>query len=226
MVQTALPELGEFFVESPTNAADLGLGDPRRCTERLDQVVHLAGRDAVDVGLHHHRIEGPVDAPPALEEGGEEAAFAELGDRELEVTRRCGEQAGPVPVALGDAVLAPLVGSRSDQGCGLGLDQLLEDPLEAGPDPLVEFTCFERVEQRGQVRLSKGHRCSPLVFWLEHVEDHAGGPSMWWTLTDLHHYWGRPLAVLVVSSAQLILSRPRYQSDSATLTSDSKSETA
>ena len=30
------------------------------------------------------------------------------------------------------------------------------------------------------------------MFLPEHVEDHAGGPYKWWTLTDLHHYWGRP----------------------------------
>ena len=32
------------------------------------------------------------------------------------------------------------------------------------------------------------------MFLPEHVEDHAGGPYKWWTLTDLHHYWGRPRA--------------------------------
>ena len=33
---------------------------------------------------------------------------------------------------------------------------------------------------------------SSRVFWQEHDELHAGGPYKWWTLTDLHHYWGRP----------------------------------
>ena len=69
-----------------------------------------------------------------------------------------------MPVALGEPVLGSLVAPGSDHGGRLGLDELLEDPFEAGADPLVEFARFERAEQLGQVRLGKGtvfsSRCS------------------------------------------------------------------
>ena len=64
-------EGGHLFVEPRAGARYLGLGDPRRRPERLDQVVELAGRDAVDIGLHHHRVERSVDAASALEDLGE-----------------------------------------------------------------------------------------------------------------------------------------------------------
>ena len=44
----------------------------------------LRVRHAVDVGLHDHRPQGPVDAPARLEQGREEAALAQLGDPQLE----------------------------------------------------------------------------------------------------------------------------------------------
>ena len=53
--------------------------------EGLDQVVDRPGGDPVDVGLHDHGVEGLVDAPAGLEDGGEEAALAELGDGQLHV---------------------------------------------------------------------------------------------------------------------------------------------
>ena len=40
--------------------------------QRRDQVVDLAGRDPVHVGLHDHGEQGPVDPAAALEERGEE----------------------------------------------------------------------------------------------------------------------------------------------------------
>ncbi len=43
--------------------ADFGLGDPGPA-ESDDEVVDGAGGHAVDVGLHHHRVEGLVDPPP------------------------------------------------------------------------------------------------------------------------------------------------------------------
>ena len=45
-----------------------------------DQFVHAAGRHPVDVGLHHHRVQGLVDPPPRRQDAGEERPGAQLGN--------------------------------------------------------------------------------------------------------------------------------------------------
>jgi hypothetical protein len=41
----------------------------------------------VDVGLHHHRQQRPVDPAAGLQQGGEEGPLAQLGDLELDIAR-------------------------------------------------------------------------------------------------------------------------------------------
>ena len=60
------------------SATHLALGDPAGDAERLDEVVDLAGRHAVHVGLHHHREQRPVDAPAPLQQRREERALPQL----------------------------------------------------------------------------------------------------------------------------------------------------
>ena len=62
------PEGLELGVELSADPRDLGLGDPGLEPESGHEVVDLAGRDPVHVGLHDHGEEGPVDAPAALED--------------------------------------------------------------------------------------------------------------------------------------------------------------
>src|SRR3954453_21258634 len=57
VVQPAGPERGDDLVEAGADPGHLGLGDPGVDAQRGDQVVDAAGRDAADVGLHHHRIQ-------------------------------------------------------------------------------------------------------------------------------------------------------------------------
>ncbi len=64
LAQVAGVERGHVGVQLRADPRDLGLGDPRLGTQRGHQVVDLAGRDAVHVGLHHHRVQGHVDRPP------------------------------------------------------------------------------------------------------------------------------------------------------------------
>jgi hypothetical protein len=74
----------------------------------------------VDVGLHHHRPQGPIDAATALEDRREEAPLAQLGHAQLDVSGLGREQSRPGPVALVAAGLGQL-----------GLDEGLEDELQA-----------------------------------------------------------------------------------------------
>ena len=158
MIEGPVPELLELLVERRADAAHLGLGDARGRSERLYQVIDLSGGHPVHVGLHDHGVQSPVDAPAALEERGEERPLPQLGDPQLHVAGRGGQEPGPVPVALGVAVLGALVASSPDRGCGLSLDELLEDPLKRAPDAFCELARLDRVEQFGQVRLGEGHR--------------------------------------------------------------------
>ena len=76
---------------------DLALGDAAHA-HGLDQVIDRAGRDALDVGLLDHRGQRLLGHPPRLQEAGEVAALAQLGDAQL-------DRAGPgLPVAVAVAV--------------------------------------------------------------------------------------------------------------------------
>ena len=81
------PEGPQLLVELGTDAADLGLGDPGLESECGHQVVDLPRRHSVDVSLHDHGEQGPVDPTPTLEDGREEAALAELWDLQVDVSR-------------------------------------------------------------------------------------------------------------------------------------------
>ena len=163
VVEGAVSELLELLVEPRKDPAHLGLGDPRGHPEGLHQLVDPPRRDPLDVGLHDHGEQGPVDAPAALKEAWEEASRPELRDPELHVPGRGGQQAPPVAVSLGGALLGALVAAGADPGRGLGLDELLEDPLQAGSDALGQLAGLDGLEQLGQVKLGEGHRWPPLV---------------------------------------------------------------
>jgi hypothetical protein len=163
---------------------------PLAAPRAFDQVVDLAGGDAVHVGLHHHRVQGPVDPPAPLQQRREEAALAQLRDRQLDVPRRGRDQLRAMPVALRRASLGALMRAGADDRGRFRFDQLLQDPLQRGADRVGHLPGLERGEQFGQVRLAEGHR------WLllrepgkEHVEDHAGGPPAGGPY-DLHHLTG------------------------------------
>jgi hypothetical protein len=129
VVQLTAPEGVQLFVQVRADPGDLALGYPSVRAECLDQVVDRPGVDAVDVGFHDHRVEGLVDAPPALQQAGEEAPGPQFRDRKLEAAGLRGHRFLPVTVAPGGAgagVFAPL---GADLCGGLGLDQFLQQPL-------------------------------------------------------------------------------------------------
>jgi hypothetical protein len=111
-------EGSELPVELGTDPADLGLGDTGLEAEGGYQVVDLPGRNPVHVGLDDHGEQGPVDATTALQDGGEEAALAELRDLQVHVSGFCRQQPITGPVALGGPGAGPLKSLGSDLGGG------------------------------------------------------------------------------------------------------------
>ncbi len=57
---------------------------------------------------------------------GQEAARAQIGDQQLQITHLGGEAAGPVAVAIAEPFLAALIPARTEYGGDLQLDQLLQ----------------------------------------------------------------------------------------------------
>jgi hypothetical protein len=104
--QRPVAEGTHVLVELGADARDLGLADAGVDAQGLHEVVDLARRDAVGVGLHHDRPQGTVDAPARLQERGEERSGAQLGDPQLQIAGLGREQ----PVAVAVAVGRPLSG--------------------------------------------------------------------------------------------------------------------
>lgn len=134
VVQGPGTERGQLAVQVLADPRDLALGYPGVRAEGLDQVVDRPRGHAVHVSLHDDRVQGLVDAAASLQQGGEEAARPELGDREVQIAGLGAERLVAVAVAKRSARLGVLVPLRADPDCGLGLDQLLEHPLGHVPD--------------------------------------------------------------------------------------------
>jgi hypothetical protein len=78
------PEEGpHLLVEGLADPRDLGLGDPV-ASERPDQVIDLAGRDPLHVGLHDDRVQCLLRPPTRLQQRGEVGTGGELRDLELD----------------------------------------------------------------------------------------------------------------------------------------------
>src|SRR5918994_863279 len=158
MLEWPVPERVEGAVELGADPRDLALADAGADPEGLHQVIDLAGAHTVDVGLHHHREQGPVDPPAPLQQRREARPSAQLRDLQLDITSRCRQQPRTVTIALGRAAVGPLVRVGADHQGGFGLDQLLENPLQRRADGVGHLAGLQRGEQVGQVRLGEGHR--------------------------------------------------------------------
>ena len=102
------------LVDLGAEPADLALGDAVHA-HSADQVVHRAGRDALDVGFLDDRGQRPLSGAPGLQEGGEVAAAPELRNAQFHSTGAGVSVALAVTDALVDAALAALAmgGRRS-----------------------------------------------------------------------------------------------------------------
>ena len=115
VVQGAGAERADHLIEPGADPGHLGLGDPGSPPRATTRSSTRAGGDPVDVGLHHHRVQGLVDPPPRLQDGREERALAQLRDPQLR-RRRPGWSAtcGRDPLRSVDAVLGAFVAVGAD----------------------------------------------------------------------------------------------------------------
>ena len=173
-------ERADDLVEAGADPGHLGLGDPGVDAHRRDQVVHGAGRDAVDVGLHHHRVQGLVDAPSGFEDRREERALAELGDPQLDVTGLGRQHPRPVTVAFGDPGVGAFVAVRRRSARSpRPRSAPATPPATDVTDQIHAVTGTERIQQLGQGRLGQGHRWFSFSACLVvHTEDPADGPYL------------------------------------------------
>jgi hypothetical protein len=67
-----------------------------------------------------------------------------------------------MPIALGQPSLGALMGSGTDHGRELSLDERLVDRLGGLTDPIIDLRNLECVQDLQQCRLIKGHRACVL----------------------------------------------------------------
>ena len=129
-VATALQRPGQkglhLGIDVLTNATHLRLGDAALGTQGGHQGINLAGGDAVDVGLHDHGEQGLIHPAAGLEDRGQETAGPQFGDQQVEIPHLGGEGAGPVAVAIPQALVGALMALSTKEGGNLQLDQLLQ----------------------------------------------------------------------------------------------------
>ena len=125
-IEGPLQEGLDLGIKALADAAHLRAGDTSIRADRGDQGVDLPGGDALDPGLHVHRVEGLIDPPPGLEDRREEAPRAEFGDREGDVAHLGGEQARSTAVAVAEPFVGELMALGTEHGGNLQLDQLLQ----------------------------------------------------------------------------------------------------
>ena len=178
MAEGAGSEGGHLLVQAPTDPGHLRGRDARGRPQGGHQVVDLAGGDPVHVGLHDHGEQGPVDAPAPLQDRGEEAALAQLGDLQVDVAGLGGEQALPGAVAPGAALLGALVAGGTDALGRLGLDQRLEHQLHALADHIDVSAGANRVQQVGKVGVGQGHRGPPRLSLVVQPKIPGGPPRV------------------------------------------------
>jgi hypothetical protein len=109
-------------------------------------VIDRRGRDTVDVGLHHHRVHRLVDPPARLQDAREEAALAQLGDAQLDVTGLDRQQPRPGTVAFGHPAIGALIPSGTDLLGRFGLDQLFQHQLHRVTDHIGGYAGTERLQ--------------------------------------------------------------------------------
>ena len=132
-LQRPLEEALDLAVDLAAQPRHLALGDARH-PHRLHQVVHRAGRHALDVSLLDHRGQRLLGHPPWLQEAGEVAPFPQLRDFQLD--RAGAGLPDPVPVAV--AVVDPLRRALAVSRAGQPLHLERHQPLGRKADHLAK----------------------------------------------------------------------------------------
>ncbi len=161
MAQRHGPEGGHLAVEGGADARHLRLADARRRPQRRHQIVHLAGRHPMHVGLHHHRKQRPVDPATSLQDRRKETAVTQLGNTQLHTTSLGGQQPFPAPIPPIRSPLCSLVTLGADHLHRLGLDQRLQHQLHPLTHHVQITASTNRVQKVMHVRLRQGHRAPP-----------------------------------------------------------------
>ena len=151
--EVPVAERTDFMVEILTDPGYLGLRNPGIRAEGLDQVIDLAGGNTVQVGLHHHRVQGLVHPAAALQQGREKRAGTQLGDLQVQIPRSGRQRPGPGPVALGGARLGALERGSTNERGRLRLDELLIQGFSRGTNPIGNIGEFQLSKQIKQGRL-------------------------------------------------------------------------
>jgi hypothetical protein len=130
--------------------------DCNRQPKGSDQAVDLAGRDAVQVGLHQHCNLRLIDPSAPFYQAGENDPARSFGIRSSKSPAVVDSTPGPVAVALRQPLRDALVGGGADHGGGLGLDEGLVDGLGSLADAVVrDRKCVQDLQQ---CSLVKGQR--------------------------------------------------------------------
>src|SRR5664280_1287046 len=196
----AIQEGADPLVELAAQPADLALGDAAHA-ERLDQLIHRAGGDALDVGLLNHGGEGLLGRAPRLQELGEVAALAQLGDLQLDTA------GARVPRSLAVAVAAvqPLGGLLVVAGTAALLDVELHQALGHELHHLAQHVDVgSLLGELGKCHSGGGHRVFP--------SDQGGWiapqpyPGSRWPPRS-----GRPAAVRQAASGYALRASPRTE---------------
>jgi hypothetical protein len=138
----------------------------------LDQPVDPPGADAVDVGLLHDGDQGLLGPPARLQEAGEVGALAQPGDRQLQLAHARVPPAGPVAVAVGEALGGALAELGADLRGDLGFHQLGGHPRRAVAQHVGVLVNQQLVGELGGGHPGRvGHRGSPFVALREQIDD-------------------------------------------------------
>ena len=79
LLQGPVQEGLHLDVDVGADAAHLGFGDAALDAQSRHQRIHLAGGDATDLRLHHHAIEGLINAAAGFEDRWQVTARPQLG---------------------------------------------------------------------------------------------------------------------------------------------------
>jgi len=114
----------------------------------------------MDIRLHHHREQRPVDPTAAFQDRWKETPAAQLRDLQLDIASLGGQQSITVAVPPVRPATGTLVVLGADHLRRFRIDQRLQHELDTLADHVDIATGADRVEQTIHVRLREGHQVS------------------------------------------------------------------
>jgi hypothetical protein len=146
VAERAVTERRHLNVEVDADPRHLRLRDTRVDAQRLHQVVDLAGRHTMQIGLHHHREQRLIHPPPPLQQRREERPRPQLRDRQLQITGRGRQHPRSVTVPLRRPLRGAFPRASTNHRSQLGINQGLIDRGGRQPDPLIHPGRLHRLQ--------------------------------------------------------------------------------